>query len=222
MPHAAGAALAFQLRGEARCALGYIGDGGTSQGAFYEAINFAGARGLPLIAMVVNNQYAISAPVRVQTACETLAQKGIAAGIRCLQIDGNDLLAVRGAVGEAAERARARRRPDADRGAQLPALRPHHLRRCHPLSRRRRGGRGARARTDDPHAPLPRGASASGTRNWSSTCAPNARAEIEEAVRQYLATPRQSVDSMFEHVLARLPRGLEAQRDEARRFSGRR
>src|SRR6185437_15748785 len=107
MPQAAGAALAIQIRGERRCALAFVGDGGTSQGAFYEAINFAGARSLPLVCVIVNNRYAISVPVERQTAAQTLAQKAIAAGIPAVQIDGNDPLIVRQVVGEAIERARS-------------------------------------------------------------------------------------------------------------------
>ena len=221
MPHAAGAALAFQLRGEARCALGYIGDGGTSQGAFYEAINFAGARNLPLVTMVVNNQYAISAPVRVQTACETLAQKGLAAGIRCLQIDGNDLLAVRAAVGEAAERARSGGGPTLIEALSY-RLSDHTT--SDDASRYRDAAEVTAARTREPLIRMRRLLEARAL--WNQELEQDLRAEctaeIEEAVRQYLATPRQSVDSMFEHVLARLPRNLEAQRDEARRFSSRR
>jgi 2-oxoisovalerate dehydrogenase E1 component alpha subunit len=73
--HAAGAAMAFKIRGEPRCALAYIGDGGTSEGAFYEAINVAGARALPVVFVIVNNGWAISVPVSAQTAAQTLAQK---------------------------------------------------------------------------------------------------------------------------------------------------
>ena len=62
--HAAGAAMAFKIRGEPRCALAYIGDGGTSEGAFYEALNLAGARALPVVFVIVNNGWAISVPVR--------------------------------------------------------------------------------------------------------------------------------------------------------------
>ena len=78
--HAAGVAMAFKIRGEDRCAVAYIGDGGTSEGAFYEALNIAGARQLPVIFVIVNNQWAISVPVASQTASATLAQKAIAAG----------------------------------------------------------------------------------------------------------------------------------------------
>src|SRR5205823_1296775 len=101
------AAYAMKLRREPRVALAMCGDGATSKGDFYEAINAAGAWQLPLVVVVVNNQYAISVPRRMQSAAQTLAQKGIAAGIACEQVDGNDLIAVRDVVGRSLERARA-------------------------------------------------------------------------------------------------------------------
>ncbi len=89
-----GYALAFKLKGEKRVAITYTGDGGTSQGDFYEGINFAGAFHVPAVFIVQNNQFAISVPVRLQTAAETLAQKAVAAGIPGVQVDGMDVLAV--------------------------------------------------------------------------------------------------------------------------------
>jgi len=97
--HAAGAAYAFQYRGEPRVAVAVCGDGGTSKGDFYEAINVAGAWHLPCVFLVVNNQWAISVPRSKQTRAQTLAQKAVAAGIPGEQVDGNDVLAVRQAVG---------------------------------------------------------------------------------------------------------------------------
>jgi pyruvate dehydrogenase E1 component alpha subunit len=104
--HAAGAAMAFKILKQPRCALAYIGDGGTSEGAFYEALNLAGARALPVVFVIVNNGWAISVPVAAQTAARTLAQKAVAAGIPGVQVDGNDVIAVRVVVGEALEAAR--------------------------------------------------------------------------------------------------------------------
>ncbi len=104
--HAAGAAMAFKIRKEPRCAVAYIGDGGTSEGAFYEALNLAGARALPVVFVIVNNGWAISVPVAEQTAARTLAQKAVAAGIPGVQVDGNDVFAVREAVAEALDTAR--------------------------------------------------------------------------------------------------------------------
>ena len=94
-PHAAGVAYAFKLRKEPRVAVCLLGDGATSKGDVYEAMNFAGIHKLPLVFVVNNNQWAISVPLRLQTASETLAQKAIAAGFPGEQVDGNDVIAVR-------------------------------------------------------------------------------------------------------------------------------
>lgn len=103
----AGMALAFKLKGEDRVAFTYTGDGGTSQGDFYEGMNFAGAYQAPAVFFVQNNQYAISVPVAAQTAAETLAQKAVAAGIPGVQVDGMDILAVYAVSKQAFDRARS-------------------------------------------------------------------------------------------------------------------
>lgn len=104
--HAAGIAFAFQYRQQARVAVACIGDGGTSEGDFYEAINVAGTWRLPVVFVINNNQWAISVPLKQQTAAKTLAQKAIAAGFEGIQVDGNDVLATRQIIGDAIEKAR--------------------------------------------------------------------------------------------------------------------
>lgn len=104
--HAAGVAYAFQLRRQPRVAVCVLGDGGTSNGGFYEGMNIAGAWRVPMVIVINNNQWAISMPRAKQTAAVTLAQKAIAAGIPGEQVDGNDVIAVRQRAGEAIERAR--------------------------------------------------------------------------------------------------------------------
>ncbi|GEM02949.1 pyruvate dehydrogenase E1 component alpha subunit [Halolactibacillus halophilus] len=101
----AGVALGMKKRGEKRVAVTYTGDGGTSQGDFYEGMNFAGAFDAPAIFIAQNNRFAISTPVEKQTKAETLAQKAVAAGIEGIQVDGMDVLAVYVATKEARERA---------------------------------------------------------------------------------------------------------------------
>ena len=105
--HAAGAAFAIQYREESRAVLTSIGEGGTSKGDFYEAINLAGVWSLPLVFVVNNNQWAISVPSSQQTAAKTYAQKAIAAGIEGIQVDGNDVIAVQEAVDNALKKAKA-------------------------------------------------------------------------------------------------------------------
>lgn len=102
---AAGVALGKQKRGEKSVVITYTGDGGTSQGDFYEGINFAGAFNSPAIFIIQNNQYAISTPRSLQTKGKTLAQKGIAAGIPSVLVDGMDPLAVYAVTKQARERA---------------------------------------------------------------------------------------------------------------------
>lgn len=104
--HAAGSALAFKIRNEKRVAVCTVGDGGSSKGDFYGAINIAGAQKLPMVAVIINNQWAISVPRKIQTGAKTLAQKGIAAGLPSIQVDGNDIIAVRKAMEDALDRAR--------------------------------------------------------------------------------------------------------------------
>ncbi|WP_274365988.1 pyruvate dehydrogenase (acetyl-transferring) E1 component subunit alpha [Paenibacillus thermotolerans] len=102
---ASGVAMGLKLRGKKNIAITYTGDGGSSQGDFYEGMNFAGAFSLPAVFFVQNNQYAISTPFSKQTAAETIAQKAVAAGIRGVRVDGMDVLAVTAAVREAREHA---------------------------------------------------------------------------------------------------------------------
>jgi pyruvate dehydrogenase E1 component alpha subunit len=90
----AGVALGIKKRGRKAVAVTYTGDGGTSQGDFYEGINFAGAYKAPALFFVQNNYFAISVPVEKQTNAKTLAQKAVAAGIEGIQVDGMDVLAV--------------------------------------------------------------------------------------------------------------------------------
>ncbi|WMM89845.1 pyruvate dehydrogenase (acetyl-transferring) E1 component subunit alpha [Heyndrickxia coagulans] len=103
----AGVALGIKKRGKKAVAVTYTGDGGSSQGDFYEGINFAGAFKAPAVFIVQNNQFAISTPRSVQTAAKTLAQKAVAAGIPGIVVDGMDPFSVYAAVKRARERALA-------------------------------------------------------------------------------------------------------------------
>ncbi|WP_431029327.1 pyruvate dehydrogenase (acetyl-transferring) E1 component subunit alpha [Lysinibacillus sp. LZ02] len=102
---AAGVALGLKKRNAKAVAVTYTGDGGSSQGDFYEGINFAGAMKSPAIFFIQNNQFAISTPRELQTAGKTLAQKGVAAGIPSVLVDGMDPLAVYKVTKDARERA---------------------------------------------------------------------------------------------------------------------
>lgn len=104
---ASGVAMGLKKRGNKQVAVTYTGDGGSSQGDFYEGMNFAGVFKLPVVFIVQNNGYAISTQRVNQTAAGAIAQKAVAAGIPGVQVDGMDVLAVYKAVFDAAERGRA-------------------------------------------------------------------------------------------------------------------
>lgn len=104
--HAVGYAWAMKLQKKSHISVSYFGDGATSEGAFYEAMNFAGVFKVPTIFICQNNQWAISVPRSKQTAAKTLAQKAIGCGIPGVQVDGNDLFGMAAVMGEAVARAR--------------------------------------------------------------------------------------------------------------------
>ncbi len=108
IPHAVGVAMGMKILGHGgRCAFGYMGDGGTSEGDFHVAINFAGVTRAPVVLICQNNQWAISTPGTLQTAAETIALKALGYGVPPMRVDGNDVLAVYDACGRAAATARA-------------------------------------------------------------------------------------------------------------------
>jgi len=105
-PHASGIALAIKMRGEDKVVLSTIGEGSTSQGEWYEAVNWAAIHKLPVIFLVENNMYAISVPSDKQMAVPSVADKACGLGLDGRSVDGTDVFAVYEAVHHAAEKAR--------------------------------------------------------------------------------------------------------------------
>ncbi|MEU1276883.1 pyruvate dehydrogenase (acetyl-transferring) E1 component subunit alpha [Streptomyces sp. NPDC005805] len=106
LPHAVGLAHAARLKGDDVVALAMVGDGGTSEGDFHEALNFAAVWQAPVVFLVQNNGFAISVPLAKQTAAPSLAHKAVGYGMPGRLVDGNDAAAVHQVLGEAVERAR--------------------------------------------------------------------------------------------------------------------
>ncbi len=107
VPHAVGIAMAMKIAGDRdKACFGYMGDGGTSEGDFHVALNFAGVMKVPVVLICQNNQWAISTPGKLQTASDTIALKGLGYGVESLRVDGNDVLAVHAAARYAADKAR--------------------------------------------------------------------------------------------------------------------
>ncbi len=105
--HAVGIAYAARVRGTGEVCVTSIGEGGTSQGDWHEAMNFAGIHKLPVVFVVENNRYAISVPVRLQMAVEDVASRAAGYGFPGVVVDGSDVLACYDAAKEAVRRARA-------------------------------------------------------------------------------------------------------------------
>lgn len=106
LPHAVGIGYAVKYKKQDSLVYGFVGDGGTSQGDFHEAMNFAAVWKVPVIIMINNNQYAISVPLKKQTASKNLAVKALAYGMPGIKVDGNDFFAVHRAAQEAAKYAK--------------------------------------------------------------------------------------------------------------------
>ena len=109
--HAAGFAYGEKRRGRPTVAMAFVGDGGTSEGDFHEALNFAAVFKSPVVFLVQNNRYAISVPLSKQSAAPSLGYKGIGYGIPSEQVDGNDAMAVLAVLNKAVAHARSGQGP---------------------------------------------------------------------------------------------------------------
>jgi pyruvate dehydrogenase E1 component alpha subunit len=216
-PHAVGVALAFRLRKEKRVAVCIFGDGATSKGDVAEALNIAGVWNVPAIFVINNNGWAISVPVARQTAAQTLAQKAVAAGIPGEQVDGNDVIAVRDVVSRAIERA------DRGEGAALIEAVTYRLSdhtTADDASRYRNDAEVSQHWRDEPVARLRNHMVRTGTWDKAKEEAllRECSAAVEQAAEEYLATPPQSPEAIFDQVYSRLPADLVEQRDAGRQF----
>jgi 2-oxoisovalerate dehydrogenase E1 component alpha subunit len=104
--HAVGAAMAAERLGEDSVTVAFFGDGATSEGDAHEAFNLAAVFQTPCVFFIQNNQWAISVPVRHQTAAPSLAAKAAGYGMPGVQVDGNDVLACFAVMSDAVARAR--------------------------------------------------------------------------------------------------------------------
>ncbi|HEU4773736.1 MAG TPA: pyruvate dehydrogenase (acetyl-transferring) E1 component subunit alpha [Lysobacter sp.] len=211
---ASGAALSFKLRKQPRIAVAVCGDGGSSKTDFYAALNSAGAFTSPLVLCVVNNGWAISVPRSAQTGAETLAQKGLAGGLYCLQVDGNDLIAVLEAMRRATERARSGQGGSV---IEFMTYRLHDHTTADDASRYRDDAEVQAGWTREPMLRLRAYLTDQGL--WSEA---QETAWIEECgrlvdieINAYLETPVQPVEAMFDYLYADPPPELLAQRQQA-------
>lgn len=213
--YAAGIAFAMAYKGEQNAVVATGGEGSTSEGDFHEAINLAGSQQLPLVVVINNNQWAISVPRKAQTGSDTIAQKGIGAGLDCVQVDGNDVIAVREAVAHALHLARTERKP-----ALIEAM---SYRLCDhttadDFSRYADEAALVAAKKAEPIARMHHYLTSN--KLWDDARETSLLTEInndiQAAAQRYLDQPKPAIDDMFNHTYGHLPKELEQQRDLAK------
>ena len=222
--HAAGIAFALkykqqQLDEPPRVAVSSAGEGATSKGDFYEALNLAGVWQLPAVFVINNNQWAISVPRAAQTATRTIAQKAVAAGIPSLQVDGNDVIAVRAAVADAVLRAR--------RGEGPMLIEAISYRMCDhttadDAARYRPEGELQAATKREPLARLATYMRSTG--DWSDEMEGELQRELaeisERALRNYAERSAAPASAMFDHLYDELPEAFMEQYEELHGYGG--
>jgi pyruvate dehydrogenase E1 component alpha subunit len=212
IPQAVGLAWSMKLRREEGCVLAFFGDGATSEGDFYEGANFAGVLKAPVVLLCNNNGWAISTPVRLQTAAASFAAKAEAFGFPGEIVDGRDVLAVRDAV------LRARRRAIAGDGPTLIEARSYRL--------------GPHTTADDPGRYLPAGELELERQRdpidlyrrrleeaelWSESLEEEARRDANQRFDRALEIAEAATvrpDAFFDHVYERPTARMERQRRE--------
>lgn len=209
-PHAAGAAYAFKLKRQDRVAVCSLGDGATSKGDVYEAMNFAAIHKLPVVFVVNNNNWAISVPLKLQTATATLAQKAVAVGMPGEQVDGNDVIAVRARTEDAIAAARAGNGPTLIE-ALTYRLGDHTTA---DDARRYRSDEEVKAHwQQEPIGRLKKYLVSQGvwTKEDEESLVGDCQREVEAAAERYLAQKPLAPTAMFDHLYARLPSALRRQ-----------
>jgi len=111
LPVAAGMGYAIRLRQTDQVVVCFFGDGAVNEGAFHEALNVSALWSLPVVFVIENNRYGMGTSLDRASSVKDLYQRGSAYGIPRRDVDGMDLLTVRGALAEAVDRARREKRP---------------------------------------------------------------------------------------------------------------
>lgn len=213
---AAGVGLGMKKRGKKAVAVTYTGDGGTSQGDFYEGLNFAGVYGANVVFIVQNNRFAISVPVEEQTAAKTLAQKAVAAGIEGIQVDGMDVLAVYAVTKHARERAI---NGDGPMLIEMMTYRygPHTMAGDDP-TRYRTSDLDSKWEKKDPLVRFRKYLERKGL--WSeeeeNQVIEQAKKDIREAIKKADAQPKQKVTDLISIMFEELPTSLQEQMEQYR------
>ena len=219
LPHATGLAWGLKLQKKDAVVMTYIGDGGSSEGDFHEALNLAGVQRAPVVFFLQNNQWAISTPRRIQTATSSFASRAAGYGFPGVEVDGNDVLAVYEVACDAVKLARSGGGPTLIEAVTYrmsfhnttdnPSLYED------PKERDEAGRR-------DPIDRVVKFLRRKGL--WDEAIASQTqagvRAEIDGAFARAAGFPAVSAEDLFEHVYEELPHQLRRQQDDLSRSGG--
>lgn len=209
--HAMGIAMGYKLKKQKQVVITYTGDGGSSEGDFYEGLNYAGVYKLPVIFFVQNNGYAITTPFSKQTAALSIAHKAVAAGIRGVKIDGMDVLAVISAVQEAAERGR-----NGEGATLIEAVtyrfRPHSL--SDDASKYRTKEEEGEWSEKDPIARFAKYLEKKGlwTEEDTARVKEEAKATVNEQIKKAEKTDKMTISGLIDSMFETTPKHLEEQK----------
>ncbi len=215
LSHAAGVAAAIKIKQQPFAAVTTCGDGATSRGDFYEALNLSGVWQLPLVTIVNNNHWAISIPFSKQSKVQTIAQKAVAAEIKSIQVDGNDPVALLACFHRALHTARE------NKGATLIEAVTYRLGDHTTADDARRYRSDQDLKSAEEIEPMIR------LRKWLSSNQlwddekeaqeiQSCKTKIQTEVQAYLNTPPQTVDDFFDYVYESCPEDLTQQKALAR------
>jgi len=216
LPQAVGCAFAMRAGKTGAVAIGFCGDGATSQGDFHAAMNFAGVWKAPCVLVCQNNHWSISVPTAKQTASRTIAVKARAYGIPGLRVDGNDLLAMHLALSAALQRARDGAGPTFIEAVTY-RMGPHSTS-DDPTVYRSESDKVAWA-AKDPVDRLRRHLAGLGLVSDASDAALRAElaAEIASAIDASEALPPPALETLIEDVYAAVPPALRQELDRLKR-----
>jgi pyruvate dehydrogenase E1 component alpha subunit len=215
IPHAVGLAWGLRHQGLDGVVMTYFGDGASSEGDAHEALNLAGVRRAPVVFVLKNNGWAISTPVRKQTAAASFAGRAAGYGIAGELVDGNDLLAMHDACSRAVARARAGEGPTLIE-ARTYRMGPHNT--SDDPTRYVDAAELEERRALDPVARVRTYLLGEGLIDAESEerLVAELRAAFDAAVAEVEAGAQPGVEALFEHVYARPPERLARQREEPR------
>lgn len=215
VPHAVGLAWGLRQQGSDGVVVVYFGEGASSEGDVHEAMNLAGVRRAPVIFLLKNNGWAISTPVREQTATESFALRAPGYGFPGELVDGNDLFAVHDACQEAVGRARDGLGPTLIE-CRTWRLGPHNT--ADDPTRYVKPDELETAREADPLLRMRKHLDAVGLLDEAGEerLREELKAEVDAAVAEAEALPRSRPEQIFEHVYSNPPARMMSQWEEVR------